>query len=87
LKPGEFEKLLKQLDDDEFKVRDAAHKKLRRQGVRILPDIRKALENPKLSVEVRTRLESLDNELTATTRPARPQPRWDVIILGQIIRN
>jgi len=85
LKPGEFEKLLKQLDDDEFKVRDAAHKRLRRQGARILPEVREALKDPKISLEVRTRLESLDSELTATTQPVRPEPRPRMIISAGVM--
>ena len=67
--------LIQKLDDDKFTVRDAAHKKLQGQGVGILPALREALKDKKLTVEVRTRLDSIVKALAATTQPAPTKPR------------
>ena len=69
LTPAEIAALVKQLDDDQFPVRDAAHQKLQGQGLAILPALREALQDQKLSAEVRSRLQSIVTKLEATTRP------------------
>ena len=79
--------LIRKLDDNKFTVREAAHKKLKNQGVGIIPSLREALKDQKLSVEVRTRLESIVTTLAATTQPA-PKPRPRIISYGlRIIEN
>ena len=69
LSAKEIDALVKQLDDDKFTVREAAHKKLQDQGLAILPALREVLRNDKLGVEARTRLESIVSTLAATTQP------------------
>jgi hypothetical protein len=72
LSPKEYDALVKQLDDDNYTVREAAQTKLQAQGIRILPALRETLGSDQLSAEVRSRLESTVNTLAATTQPVRP---------------
>jgi hypothetical protein len=55
-------KLIKDLDDKEFAVRDAASRELELLGDRAEPALRKALDNPS-SLEVKTRAETLLRKL------------------------
>ena len=74
LSAAEIDSLIKQLDDDSFSVREAAHKKLQAQGSAILPTLREALKNEKLSAEVRSRLETLVKSLVGASQPAPKRP-------------
>ena len=72
LTPAEYDVLVKQMDDENYAVREAAQKKVLDQGIRILPAVRATLQGDKLSPEVRSRLESIATTLAATTKPAQP---------------
>ena len=91
LSDKEIRDLLRQLDDDKYAVRQAAHNKLQGQGIAILPALREALRDQTLSTEVRMRLESIVTKLTATTQPAPPdRPMISIgirVIAGAIILN
>ena len=84
LSAHEIDALVKQLDDDNYAVREAAQKKLQDQGIAILPALRQALQSDKLSAEVRSRLESIVNMLAATTKPAEPE-RPEIILIAGIM--
>ena len=74
LSAAEIDALIKQLDDDTFAVREAAHKKIQAQGTAILPKLRETLKNDKLSAEARSRLDTLVKTLAGTTQPAPKRP-------------
>jgi hypothetical protein len=54
-----FARLIKQLDDDQFSVREAASKQLAREMARFRQRTRTAVDDPSLSEEVRARLREL----------------------------
>ena len=82
LSAAEIDSLIKQFDDDNFKVREAAQKKLRDQGIVVLPRLREVLLDKNLSAEARSRVEAVAFALAATTRPAKPEgPDYDGPIL------
>jgi hypothetical protein len=73
LTPAEYDALVTQLADANYATREAAQKTLMDQGVRILPALRTTLQNDKLDVEARSRLETIVSKLAATTKPTRPK--------------
>ena len=79
--------LLETCEDDSFAVREAAHKKLQAQGTGILPTLREALKNDKLSTEARSRLETLVKTLAGTTQPAPKRPDELLPRRGVMVRD
>ena len=73
LSPAQIDDLIKQFDDDSFKVREAAQKKLLDQGIAVLPRLREVLLEKNLSAEARSRVESVAFALAATTQPTKPK--------------
>lgn len=71
----EVNKLVPQMDSDDFKVRDDAQSKLKALGVGAVPLLRDKLAKETLSLEVQTRIKAVMAELEATTQPVTPQPR------------
>ena len=73
--------IVPKLDAEDFKDREAAQKELIDIGLGAVPVLQEALKDPKLSLEVQTRLKNIVAKLEATTRPA-PVPPREVIMLG-----
>jgi hypothetical protein len=98
LAPAEYDKLLKQLDDEQFSVREAAEKALIAQGKAILPQVKQSLAGKNVSAEVTYRL----NRVVAAVEPVAPPTdvgpqypnvsdgirpgRPGVIMLGMVVR-
>ncbi|MFB3893115.1 MAG: hypothetical protein ACE15C_13950 [Phycisphaerae bacterium] len=68
----EVDKLIAQLDDNEFQVRKAAQDKLTDLGQAVVPALKQAIKSGGLSLEARTRAETIINKLSPTPSP-RPQ--------------
>jgi WD40 repeat protein len=61
--PERLTRLLKELDSDDFAVREAASRELEKLGDVVGPAVRQALARPGLSLELRRRLETVSTSL------------------------
>ncbi len=75
---AEFEKLLKQMDSDDYKDREAAQEALADKGRDIVPTLKDRLKQGGLSAEVSSRLQSIINQFEPPARPADARPKDEI---------
>lgn len=68
----EVKKLVAQLDAEDFQTRDKAHKALMDMGLAVVPTLEETMKDPKLSLEVQTRIQRVVRNLKTTTQPVAP---------------
>ncbi|MDD4891087.1 MAG: hypothetical protein PHU85_14290 [Phycisphaerae bacterium] len=83
LAPGEFDRLVAQLDDPKFPVREAAEQRLAQAGKAILPQLQKAKENKDLPPEAAWRIKRILDKLNP--QPAQPPPDRPMVRFGAAI--
>ncbi|MBI5724682.1 MAG: hypothetical protein HZA50_12035 [Planctomycetes bacterium] len=81
----EVDKLVEQLDSNEFADRDAAQKKLKAMGKPVVPALQEMISQKKVSQEVLARLQIIVESLTPATRPVQIQAQRGVrAVAGQL---